>query len=182
MFDREFSFFFAFSHSLIGNFLPRARIDILNLGQDLWQVRILVQGLWKGWTWYMSGFGQQFGVKGMPHIISMVHMQQWWLGDFMQNWSCMHLCGHSSIKFLRSRDVKAQDSFSLFKSTHCFPKYVSLSIHAFIRVYFGRRKIFTAFTLQAYTYFFQKLVMIIELFKEKLEVISFQKHVGFFFS
>ena len=58
------SFLFAFSHSLIGNFLsplfllslwleifllllllPRVRIDILTLGQGLWWVRILAQGL-----------------------------------------------------------------------------------------------------------------------------------------
>ena len=38
----------------------------------------------------------------------------------MQNWSCMHPCGHSSIKFLWSRDTRAQDSFFLFKSTQCF--------------------------------------------------------------
>ena len=58
------SFLFSFSHSLIGNFLslffsfslignfpsflfllPRVRIDILTLGQGLWWVRILAQGL-----------------------------------------------------------------------------------------------------------------------------------------
>jgi len=63
-----------------------------------------------------------------------------------------------------------------------FPKHVLLSIHAFIRVFFWAfGKIFTAFTLQVYThFFFQKLVMISEsFFKEKLEVISLQKHVGF---
>ena len=54
------------------------------------------------------------GIKGMSYIISMIHMQQWWLGIFMQNWSCMHPCGHSSIKFLWSCDTRAQDSFSLF--------------------------------------------------------------------
>ena len=45
----SFLFFFAFSLSLIGNFLsfffPRVRIDILTLGQGLWWVRILAQGL-----------------------------------------------------------------------------------------------------------------------------------------
>ena len=54
------------------------------------------------------------GIKGMPHIISMTQMQKWWFGNFMQNWSCMHLCGHSSVKFLWSCDARAQDSFSLF--------------------------------------------------------------------
>jgi len=60
------------------------------------------------------------GIKGMSHIISMTHMQQWWLGNFMQNWSCMHPCGHSSIKFLWSCDTRAHDSFSLFKLTQYF--------------------------------------------------------------
>ena len=53
-------------------------------------------------------------IKGMPHIISMTQMQKWWFGNFMQNWSCMHLCGHSSVKFLWSCDARAQDSFPLF--------------------------------------------------------------------
>ena len=64
-----------------------------------------------------QGLASGSGIKGMSHIISMIHMQQWWLGNFMQNWSCMHPCGHSSIKFLWSCDTRAQDSFSLLKST-----------------------------------------------------------------
>jgi len=66
------------------------------------------------------GLASGLGIKGMSHIISMTHMQQWWLGNFMQNWPCMHPCGHSSIKFLWSCDTRAQDSFSLFKLTQCF--------------------------------------------------------------
>ena len=60
--------------------------------------------------------GVWFGsrIKGMPHIISMTQMQKWWFGNFMQNWSCMHLCEHSSVKFLWSCDARAQDSFPLF--------------------------------------------------------------------
>ena len=58
MFDWEFSLFFLFSpalliQSFLSSFfcffffccLPRARIDILTLGQGLWQVGILAQGL-----------------------------------------------------------------------------------------------------------------------------------------
>ena len=61
-----------------------------------------------------------------------------------------------------------------------FPKYVLLSICAFIRVYLGVRENFSIHPSGVYTFFFQKLVMISEFFfKEKLEVISFQKHVGF---
>jgi len=61
-----------------------------------------------------QGLASGSGIKGMSYIISMIHLQQWWLGNFMQNWSCMHPCGHSSIKFLWSCDTRAQDSFSLF--------------------------------------------------------------------
>jgi len=56
--------------------------------------------------------------------------------------------------------------------------FINSCIHPSLFWAFG--KIFIAFTLQVYSHFFQKLVMIIENFcKEKLEVISFQKHVGF---
>jgi len=49
-----------------------------------------------------QGLASGSGIKGMSYIISMIHMQQWWFGNFMQNWSCMHPCGHSSIKSLWS--------------------------------------------------------------------------------
>ena len=62
-----------------------------------------------------------------------------------------------------------------------FPKYVLLSICAFIRVHFGRPGKFSQHSpFRCIHIFFQKLVMISDFFfKEKLEVISFQKHVGF---
>ena len=99
----------------------------------------------------------------------------------MQNWSCMHLCGHSSVKFLWSCDAKAQDSFPLFQSTQCFQNMFFYPFVHSSKSISGVRENFTAFTLQVYThFFFQKLAMISEFFfKEKLEVISFQKHVGF---
>ena len=56
----------------------------------------------------------------------------------MQNWSCMHLCGHSNIKFLGSCDTRAHDLFFSILVNPVFPKYVLLSICAFIRVHFGR--------------------------------------------
>ena len=46
------------------------------------------------------GLASGSGIKEMSHIISLTHMQQWWLGNFMQNWSCMHPC-----------DTRVQDSF-----------------------------------------------------------------------
>jgi len=133
--------FFFCSQSLIGNFL-------LLLSSDLWSGTFFFCFVFfwrRGWAfspwvkvygelgfWLKAcrtarhdicqsvGLASGLGIKGMSHIISMAHMQQWWLGNFMQNWSCMHLCGHSTIKFLWSCDTGAQDSFSLFKSTQCF--------------------------------------------------------------
>ena len=82
------------------------------------------------------------GIKGMSHIISMIHMQQWWFGNFMQNRLCMHLCGHSSIKFYGHVTLGIRIHFP-YLSQPVFPKHVFLSIHAFIRAYFGRSKNFS---------------------------------------
>ena len=62
-----------------------------------------------------------------------------------------------------------------------FPKYVFLSICTFIRVYFGcSGKLSQHSSFKCIHIFFQKLVMISDFFfKEKLKVISFQKHAGF---
>ena len=62
----------------------------------------------------MSGpwFGQRFRDKGMSYIISMTCVQQWWFRNFMQNWSCMHLCGHSSIKFCGHATLRLRIHFS----------------------------------------------------------------------
>jgi len=57
----------------------------------------------------------------------------------------------------------------LYFSQPLFPKYVLLSICAFIRVYFWVfGKTFIAFILQVYTHLFQKLVMINEFFQRKV--------------
>jgi len=140
----NFLSFFAFSHSSIGNFLSFFFIFfafspsfdgefsfffVFFWGQGLtFSPWVKVYGKLGFWLKACRTAGHDIcqdlangsGIKGMPHIISMIHMQQWWLGNFMQNWLCMHLCGHSSIKFFWSCDTRAQDSFSLFKSTQCF--------------------------------------------------------------
>ena len=129
------SFLYSFSHSLIGNFLS----FLFSLSPTLW-LGISFPSFFasEGKDWHShpgSRFmvSQDFGsklvewldiihgrvwfgsrIKGMSHIISMTQMQKWWFGNFMQNWSCMHLCGHSSVKFLWSCDARAQDSFPLF--------------------------------------------------------------------
>ena len=97
----------------------------------------------------------------------------------MQNWSCMHLCGHSSVKFLWSCDARAQDSFPLFYSNQCFQKmFFYPFVHSSESIW-ASGKIFTAFTLQVYTHFFQKLAMFGEFsFQTKVGNHLFQKHVG----
>jgi len=56
------------------------------------------------------------------------------------------------------------------------PKYVLLSICAFIRVYFWVfGKTFTTFTLQVYTHFLKKLIMINEFFQRKVGTYLFSQ-------
>ena len=92
----------------------------------------------------------------------------------------MHLCGHSSIKFLWSCDTRVQDSFFLLSqpsvSKTC--SFINSCIHPSPFSVFG--KIFTAFTLQVYTHFFQKLVMISEFFQRKVGSHLFSKACWFF--
>ena len=92
----------------------------------------------------------------------------------------MHPCGHSSVKFLWSCDARALDSFPLFKSTQCFQNmFFYQFVHSSESILGVRENFHNIHPLGVYT-FFQKLAMISEFFfKEKLEVISFQKHVGF---
>jgi len=56
--------------------------------------------------------------------------------------------------------------------------FINLCIHPCPFWVFG--KIFTAFTLQVYTHFFRKWLWSLKICKEKLEIISFLKHVVFF--
>jgi len=75
-------------------------------------------------------------------------------------------------KFLWSCDARAQNSFPLFLVNLMFPKYVLLSICAFIRVHFGSSGKFSQHSPFKCVYtFFQKLVMISEF-------ILFQRKVG----
>ena len=127
------------------------------------------------------GLASGSGIKGMSHIISMTHMQQWWLGNFMQNWSSMHPCGHSSIKFLWSCDTRAQDSFLLFKSTQCFQNMLIYQFMHSSKFILGVREIFYNIHPSGVYTFFNKTLCFGRwiFFKEKLEVNSFQKRAGF---
>ena len=61
-----------------------------------------------------------------------------------------------------------------------FPKYVLLSICAFIRVYFGRPGKFHSIHPSGVHIFFQKLVMISEFFQRKVGSHLFSKACWFF--
>jgi len=99
----NFLSFFAFSHFLIGNFLPFLLSPFLD-----WEFSFFVFFRRQGLTfspkvkvygklgfWLRAcrmaghdicqGLASGSGIKGMPHTISMTQMQQWWFGNFMQN-------------------------------------------------------------------------------------------------
>ena len=98
----------------------------------------------------------------------------------MQNWSCMHLCGHSSVKFYGHVMLGLRIHFLYFKSTQCFQNmFFNQFVHSSESISGVRENFHSIHPSGVYT-FFQKLVMISEFFfKEKLEIVSFQKHVGF---
>ena len=99
----------------------------------------------------------------------------------MQNWSCMHPCVHSSIKFLWSCDTRARDSFFLFKSTQCFQNMLLYQfMHSFESISSVRENFQSIHLSGAYTFFFSKTGYDQWIFfKENLEVIYFQKRAGF---
>ena len=88
----------------------------------------------------------------------------------MQNWSCMHPCGHSSIKFfLLSCDTRAQDSFSLFKSTQCFQNtFFYQFVHSFESILGVRKNFSQHLPFKCVHTFFPKLVKISKIFQRKV--------------
>ena len=90
--DWEFSSF-AFFRSLIGNFFF---FFVFFWGQG-WTFSSWVKVYGKLGFWLKAcrtaghdicqgvGLASGSGIKGMSHIMSMTHMQQWWFGNFMQN-------------------------------------------------------------------------------------------------
>jgi len=171
LFDREFSFFFFFRGQGL-TFSPLVKV-YGKLGFWLKACRTAGHGI-------CQGLASGLWIKGMSHIISMIHKQQWWLGNFMQNWSCMHPCGHSSIKVYGHVTLRLRIHFHYLSqpSVSKICSFIISCIHPSPFWAFG--KIFTAFILQVYTHFFSKTGHDQWIFfKEKLEVISFQKHVDF---
>ena len=99
IFDWEFSSL-AFFRSLIGNFLFLFFVFFWGQGWAFspWVKVYGELGFWlkacrlAGHDICQSvGLASDSGKKEMSHIISTIHMQHWWLGNFMQNWSC---CTH----------------------------------------------------------------------------------------
>ena len=80
----------------------------------------------------------------------------------------MQPCGHSSIKFLWSCDTRAQDSFSLFKSTQRFQNMLLYQfMHSFESLLGVWENFHSIHPSGVHTFFFQKLVMINEDFSKK---------------
>ena len=130
----------------------------------------------------MSGFGQQFGDKGdAPHYFHDTHatmmIRKFYVELVMHApmWTLKHqVCGHVTLGLRIHFSYLSQPSASKICS------FINSCIHSSPFWAFG--KTFTAFTLQVYTYFFNKTfcVLIGESFsKKELEFISFRKHLGF---
>ena len=98
----------------------------------------------------------------------------------MQNQSCMHLWGHSSVEKFRSCDAKAHGSSSLLQLTHCFQNmFFYQFVHSSESIFGRLGKLSQRSFFKCIHIFLKKLVIISEFFKDKLEVISFHKHVVF---
>ena len=69
--------------------------------------------------------------------------------------------------------------FLYFKSTQCFQNMFFYQFVHSSESISGVRGNFTAFTLQVYTHFFKNWLRSVKSFKEKMEIISFHKHVVF---
>ena len=97
----------------------------------------------------------------------------------MQNWSCMHLCGHSSVKFLWSCDARAQDSFSSILNQPNVSKicsFINLCIPPSPFRASGEISQHSPFRCR---HIFQKSIMINEFFQRKVGSHLFSKACRF---
>ena len=80
-----------------------------------------------------------------------------------------------------SCDTRAQDSFFLFKSTQCFQNMLFYQFMPLSVSILGIRENFHSIHPSGVETFFSKILVfwLVTLSKEKLESISFRKHVGF---
>ena len=95
------------------------------------------------------GLASGSGIKGMSHIISMTHTQQWWFGNFMQK-----LVMHAPMRILKCRKIfghvilrlKIHFLYLSQPSVSKVCSFINSCIHPSLFWVFG--KIFTSFTLQ----------------------------------
>ena len=81
----------------------------------------------------------------------------------------MHLCGHSSIKFLWSCDTRAHDSFSLLQLTQCFQNmFFYQFVHSSESIFGRSGKLSQHSSFKCIHIFFQKQVMINKFFQRKV--------------
>ena len=89
----------------------------------------------------------------------------------MQNWSCMHPCGHSSIKFLWSCDTRAQDLFFLFKSTQCFQNmFFYQFVHSSESILGVRENFHSIHPSGVYTHFFKNWLRSVNFSKKSCKL------------
>ena len=93
------------------------------------------------------GLAGGLGIKGMSHIISTTRMQQWRFRNFMQSWSCMHPCGHSSIKFCGHVTLGLMIHFSYLSQPSVCKTCSFINSCLYPSPFWVFGKIFTSFTL-----------------------------------
>ena len=129
----------------------------------------------------MSGFGQRFGDKrDVPHYFHythatmmirkfypklVMHAPMWTLKHHVFLWSC---------------DTRAQDSFSLFKSTQCLQNMLIYQFMHSSESILGVRENFHSIHPSGVYTFFQKLVMISKFFQRNVVSHLFSKACWFF--
>ena len=128
------------------------------------------------------GFGQWFrGKRDVPHYFHDTHATMMILEILCKTGPARTHVDTQASSFYGHVTLGLGIHFSYLSQLSVFKicSFINLCIHSSPFRVFG--KIFRAFTFQVHThFFFQKLVMINEsFFKEKLEVISFHKHVVF---
>jgi len=170
---------FAFFRFLIGNFLlsssfcflPRARFMVSwDFGSRfVEQLDTTCVRVWFG-SWIKGDVPHFFHDTNATMMIwkfyakLVMHAPMWTL-------KCRNFFGHLMLELMIHFLYFSQPSVSKICS------FINSCIHPSLFWVFG--KTFTAFILQVYTHFFKNWLWSMNFFKEKLEVISFHKHVVF---
>jgi len=121
------------------------------------------------------GLASGSGIKEMSHIISLTHMQQWWLGNFMQNWSCMHPCDTQASSFYGHVTLGFRIHFFLFKSTQCFQNLLLYQfMHSFESI-LGIQENSQHSPFRSIHIFFKNWLWLVNLFQRKTGSYFFSK-------